>query len=190
VTEPEDFLQSLHGDFAKRDRIKLAYELAESAMVFLKTNWYSRLCSCTIQQVCIDEATEEYEYCLRMSEIRHLAPESGEMQSTRQWCREELLDMHVPRLGILLVEIALGSVISDVAYDPVTGKVWLDLAGDSGLASDEAQELSPRKVARRVEKAAGEDFSLAVEYCLQHGIRPQEVGIIDIERFYNRVVAP
>ena len=190
VTKPEDFLQSLHGDFAKRDRIKLAYELAESAMVFLKTNWYSRLCSCTVQRACIDEAKEEYEYCLRMSDIRHLDPESGEMQSTRQWCEEELLNMHIQRLGILLVEITLGTAVIDVSYDPVTGKVELDLGRDSGLVSDQVQELSPRKVARRVERAAGEDFSLAVEYCLQHGIRPKEVGIDDLERFYNRVVAP
>jgi hypothetical protein len=189
-TAPEDLLQSLHGDFSKRDRVKLAYELAESVLIFLKTNWYSRLCSCAVHRVCVDEAEEEYEFYFRVNNLRHLEPDSGQTRPTKQWCEEELVNMHIHRLGVLLVEIALGTSVREVAYNPQTRKVEIELSQDSSLPSDQGEDLPPRKVARRVEKAAGEDFSLAVDYCLRHGMRPNEIGPEELKRFYNKVVAP
>jgi hypothetical protein len=106
--DPEDLLQSLHGDFSKRNRVKLAYELAESALIFLKTKWYSRLCGCALHCVCVDELEEEYEFYFRANSLHHLEPKCGQTQPTKQWCEEELANMHIQRLGVLLVEIALG----------------------------------------------------------------------------------
>jgi hypothetical protein len=189
-TDPEDLLESLHGDFSKRNRVKLAYELAESALIFLKTKWYSRLCGCALHCVCVDELEEEYEFYFRTNNLHHLEPECGQTQPTKQWCEEELVNMHIQRLGVMLVEIALGTSVTEVAYNQKTRKVELDLCQDTSLPPDQVHDLPPRKIARRVEKAAGEDFSLAVDYCLRHGREPGEIGAEELERFYNKVVAP
>jgi hypothetical protein len=186
-SQPEDFVESLHGDFSLRDRIKLAYELAVSVLIFMKTNWYSRLCSCAVHRICIDKVEEEYKYYVRINDTCHFEPGTGGVGLTRQWCEEELINMHIYRLGILLVEIALGKAVIEVACDPATNRLEIDL-GEETMA--QPQDLPPRKVARRVEKAAGEDFSLAVKYCLNHGKRPEAIGPEELAQFYDEVVAP
>jgi hypothetical protein len=186
-SQSEDFMNSLHSDFSRRDRIKLAYELAESVLIFMKTTWYSQLCSCAVHRICIDEVEEEYEYYFRINNTRHFEPGTGEIGPTKQWCEEELIHMHIYRLGVLLVEIALGKAVAEVACDHATNRLEIDLG--EGTAAH-PQDLPPRKVARRVEKAAGEDFSMAVKYCLSHGKRPEAIGPKDLGRFFNEVVAP
>jgi hypothetical protein len=185
--QPEDFVKSLHGDFSRRDRIKLAYELAESVLIFMKTTWYSQLCSCAVHRICIDEVEEEYEYYFRINNACHFEPGTGEIRSTKQWCEEELVHMHIYRLGVLLVEIALGKAVAEVACDHASNRLEIDLGED---AAAHPQDLPPRKVAQRVERAAGEDFSMAVKYCLSHGKRPEAVGHEELGRFFDEVVAP
>ena len=48
-----DLLESLHGDFSWINRIKLAYELAEIALLLPKTHWFQGLCSCAIHMAMI-----------------------------------------------------------------------------------------------------------------------------------------
>jgi hypothetical protein len=186
-SQPEDFVNSLHGDFSRRDRIKLAYELAESTLIFMKTTWYSQLCSCAVHRICIDEVEEEYEYYFRINNTCHFEPGTGETRSTKQWCEEKLIHMHIYRLGVLLVEIALGKAVAEVACDHATNRLDIDLGEEAAV---HPRDLPPRKVAQRVERAAGEDFSMAVRYCLSHGMRPEEIGRKELERFFDEVVAP
>lgn len=186
-SQPEDFVNSLHGDFSRRDRIKLAYELAESVLIFMKTTWYSQLCSCAVHRICIDEVEEEYEYYFRINNTCHFEPGTGEIRSTKQWCEEELVHMHIYRLGVLLVEIALGKAVTEVACDHACNRLEIDLGEDTAA---HPQDLPPRKVARLVERAAGEDFSMAVKYCLSHGKRPEAIGPEELGRFFDEVVAP
>lgn len=185
---PKDLSKSLHGDFSKRDRIKLAYELAESALVFMKTHWYARLCSCAVQQVCVDESQEEHRYLIRMNKVSHLDPE-GEDVKTPKWCEQELVKNHIHRIGILLVEVALGTSVKEVSYNPYQKRVEIDLGGNLDTEHD-SLDLPPRQVACRVEEAAGQDFSVAVEYCLRQHIEPAQVTQRDMDRFYNKVVTP
>ena len=183
-------LQALHSEFSWRERIKLAYELAETAMLLLRTRWLTSVCSCRIHRTCIDDEDEEYEYYLRLNHIEHLEPGSGESQDVRQWCEEELTNMHFRRLGIVLIEVALGQPVVDAGYDHIKNQVNIDHEVEDFTTSSRSRACLPRETARRVEQAAGEDFSIAVEYCLRQGISPDAVGKRDLERFYNRVVAP
>jgi hypothetical protein len=95
--------------------------------------------------------------------------------------------MHIYRLGVLLVEIALGKAVAEVACDHATNRLEIELGEETAA---HPQDLPPRKVAQRVEKAAGEDFSMAVKYCLSHGKRPEAIGPEELGRFFNEVVAP
>lgn len=113
----EDFEHSLHGEFSKEQRTKLAYELAESALILLGTGWFSELCSCAVRRCCLDDTRDEYEYSVRIKNVRHLEPGSGEAQALKQWCEEELKDMHIRRLGIVLAEIAIGAYIFGAVYN-------------------------------------------------------------------------
>ena len=193
-SRPLDMLQSLHGEFSWAERIKLAYELAETALLLLQTNWFQGLCSCAIHRACIapeDEADGEYsDFRLRMTYIEHIDSESGQLETWKQWCEEELKDMHIRRLGLLFIEIALGIPVLDAGYDKIKRRVELEYSSNTSCASDRTRPYIPQEIAQRVEQAAGEDFSQAVEYCLRQGKKPEDITSRELEGFYNRVVAP
>ncbi|MCJ1404070.1 hypothetical protein MMC11_007295 [Xylographa trunciseda] len=187
-----DLLESLHGDFSLIDRIKLAYELAETSLILLKTQWFQGLCSCAIRTAMIKAAEEDdedtTEFRLRMTHIEHLDPDTGELETWRQFCEEDLAGMHIRRLGILFIEIALGQPVIDAGYDSIRQRVEIDLADST--APDGTRAYTPRETAEKIRKAAGEDFSMAVEYCLRQGTKPEDISQPQLERFYNKVVAP
>jgi len=189
-----DMLQSLHGDFSLTDRIKLAYELAETALLLLKTNWLQGLCSCAIQRTCISPQDgydgEPSDFRLRMTYIEHIDSDSGQLETRKQWCEEGLKEMHIRRLGILFIEIALGTSVLDAGYHAIKRHVEMVYNTEGLMASDCTQAYIPREVAQRVEQAAGEDFSQAVEYCLRQRAKPEHIDMPELQRFYNRVVAP
>ncbi|MCJ1436915.1 hypothetical protein MMC27_006298 [Xylographa pallens] len=187
-----DLLESLHGDFSWTDRIKLAYELAETSLLLLKTHWFQGLCSCAIRTAMTqatevdDEVTTEFR--LRLNHIEHLDPDTGELETFPQFCEEDLTGMHIRRLGILFIEIALGKPVIDAEYDSIMQRIEIDLADST--APDGTQAYTPREAAEKIRKAAGEDFSVAVEYCLRQGTKPEDVSQTQLEHFYNKVVAP
>ncbi|MCJ1395418.1 hypothetical protein MMC18_008304 [Xylographa bjoerkii] len=187
-----DLLESLHGDFSWKDRIKLAYQLAETSLLLLRTHWFQGLCSCAIRTAMIRPVEEDdediTEFRLRMTHVEHLDPDTGELETWRQFCEVDLAGMHIRRLGILLIEIALGQPVIDAGYDSIRQRVEMDLA--DAAAPEGTRSFAPREIAERIRKAAGEDFSVAVEYCLRQGTRPEDISQPQLERFYNKVVAP
>ncbi|MCJ1317331.1 hypothetical protein MMC15_002654 [Xylographa vitiligo] len=187
-----DLLESLHGDFSWTNRIKLAYELAETSLLLLKTHWFEDLCSCAIQTAMIRSTEEDdedtTEFRLRMNHVEHLDPDTGELETWPQFCEVELVGMHIRRLGILFIEIALGKPVIDAGYDSIKQRVDMDLADST--APEGTRAYTPRETAEKIRKAAGEDFSVAVEYCLRQGTKPEDISQTQLEHFYNKVVAP
>ena len=136
ITKKVDFGRQLHGEFTKSERTKVAYELAECALLFLRTRWFSRICSCCIYR---GESTSlKTAYTFRINRLHHsdhIDPETGIPCDFTQWCEEELLDMHIRRLGVLLTEIAVGSPVYDVAFNWTKNDIEIDF--EAIFAEDE-----------------------------------------------------
>jgi hypothetical protein len=187
--QPRDLLKSHHHQFSLPERYQLAYELCESALILLASTWFCELCICAIQRVHIDHADDKYKHFVRVKNAHELEIGTGNTGNSDLWCRRELLNMHLCRLGIILVEISTGAVVQDAKYDSQSGEVVMIL-DISGKAERPSQGCSPYDVADIVKEAAGIDLSSAVIYCLRRNTTPDTVTENDLAAFYNRVVAP
>lgn len=187
ISTKSDFAQNLHGEFSRPERIKLAYELAECALLFLRTELFFELCSCCIYRLESDDLKTIFTVRVsRLDLADHFDSETGQPCRQRQWCEEQLLSMHI-RLGVLLTEIAIGSPIVDIAFNDRKNDVEIDFDVDKiGFAPGSHF----KDILRRVRREGGEDFMDAVAYCLKQGTAPRDVLHADLESFYDHVVEP
>lgn len=130
LRKPRRTLEFPNADFSERERIKLAYELAESALIFLQTKGCSQLCSCAVSCACVDVRTEEHEFYFRVNDICHLEPEFRETRPTKHWCEEELQHAR-SAVGSLVSENCSWISVTEVAYNHKTKKIELNLSLDS-----------------------------------------------------------
>jgi hypothetical protein len=59
--------------FRKSKRVQLGYELAEYALLRLRTNWLSHICGCCVRRT---QGFDKY-YAVRLGQIEHLDPVTG-----------------------------------------------------------------------------------------------------------------
>lgn len=93
--------QSLHESFSRQQRIKLAYELSEAVLIFLKTERFSGLCRCMIIRSSprLESSDDSCSYWYHLNHPS-LCPESSTGSTLR-------------RLGQLLADIATGKPSDD-----------------------------------------------------------------------------
>ena len=177
----------LHGRFSKTERTKLAYELVECALLFQGTGWFSELCSCSIYRLEGDDLKPAHTVRLRrLDRSDHVDAELGQPCLQATWCEQELVDMHFRRLGVLLVEIAIGSPVIEVAFNGAKNEVEIDF----DARGDESSTAKRKDILRRVRREGNEDIMDAVDYCLKQNTKPQAMVKADLEEFYDRVVEP
>lgn len=191
VSTKSDFARNLHGRFSRPERTRLAYELAECALLFLKTEWFSELCSCCIFR--LESADLKTIFTVRVNRLihsDHVDPETGQSCHLTQWCEEELLRMHIRRLGVLLAEIAIGSPIFEVAFNKLRNDIEIDFEAVGGRETEAAGASHFKDILRRVRYEGSEDLMDAVAYCLKQGNAPRHVVRADLNSFYDHVVEP
>ena len=190
ISNKSDFARDLHGEFSRAERTRLAYELAECALLFLRTEWFSELCSCCIYRLeSIDLKSLFTTRITRLDHTDHIDPGTGKPCPQTIWCEQELSSMHIRRLGVLLTEIAIGRPIFEVAYNNLDDDIEIDF--DVNLdGNGEIQAAGFRDILRRVRRESSEDFMEAVGYCLRQGTAPKDVVLTDLESFYDHVVEP
>ncbi|OQV10668.1 hypothetical protein CLAIMM_14635 [Cladophialophora immunda] len=181
-----NYEEELHGPFKSEERWRLAYELAEWALLFLKTNWFSKLCSCCVYRT--ETADLRTTFRARFGKVPHIDVDIGDVGNTRQWCEEEIRNMHIRRLGVLLVEIALGFPVPDVVLHPVKG-IMIDEELDVENP-ERTKVLDRRAINRKIRREMGQDYTDAMDYCLQQGITPDRVRMEELQSFQSHVVEP
>ncbi|KAI4236431.1 MAG: hypothetical protein L6R40_006141 [Gallowayella cf. fulva] len=177
----------LQGEFTKTERTKLAYELVECALLFLRTEWFSKLCSCSIYRLESNDLKPVHTVRMRrLHHSDHVDVESGKPCSQTIWCEQELVNMHIRRLGVLLVEIAVGAPVIEVAFNHAENDVELDF----DAKGDNTNTAKRKDILRKVRRESSEDFMDAVGYCLKQGTAPGDMVKADLEAFYDHVVEP
>ncbi|KAK5627405.1 hypothetical protein RRF57_003120 [Xylaria bambusicola] len=203
-----------NGLLAKISNYRAAFELAQATLLFLGTSWFGNICRSNVQILSGSGSTCS-RFGLEMTgEIHHLRPctnivdqrEVGgaheELRCDRSWCSIDYdwddMNKAPRRLGLLLIELALGTVImpSVTGGAPKAREVdkisvlvreentyeWIVLTRDDALS-----------IAKRRSFHDEDDFQHAIEYCLAEKF-PQAPSDREREfhfkRFYFRVVKP
>jgi hypothetical protein len=179
------FAPGLHGKFSLTERVKMAYELAECALIYSRTDLFCNICSCIIRRTERKPATGssplECMYTLQLGEVRHIksTATAGQTEASVPICQRHIKTKHIQRLGLVLWEIATGA------------EPWLELAAEvpSTRMSFGVGELS--EIGHDIAEIMSVDFSDAVEYCLaQKRAVPAEMDEPAMQAFYWRVVKP
>jgi hypothetical protein len=189
ASSPKKLEESHYHPFSRMERYQLAYELSEVAMVLLASNALCELCVCAIRRYCIDSAMQNYEHLIRIKHAHELESGLQFAEDTNRWCKRELLDRHILRLGIVLVEISTGGIVKGAKIDEACGEVKLTL-DIPGSPAEELKDCTAERIALAVKAAAGEDLSWAVHYCLNRNVSPPNIEEADIVLFFSKVVAP
>ena len=182
-------------------KFRLTFELAQACLLLLRTTWFPRICSCEIQcGPCAPKSTEfTYGFGLRIGTFTHETPRSQTMEGP--WCSASHYKWNFPtkplrRLGILLVEIVLGTQINSLELmDDNSGTIrginFMD--GEPGDETRSTDELDG--VMNRVRNKFGESRKCteAIRYCLTEDF--DEAPTDDdmrklLAKIYHRVVEP
>ena len=112
----EDLLGSI-------SKFRIASELAQACFLFLRTSWFPNICSCRIRcgkpsDVCNGL---QYDFTLQLGYTEHQPAQWADTQVQVCWGQEQhnwnTLTKPVRRLGILLIEVTLGTTVFGTICD-------------------------------------------------------------------------
>lgn len=134
------------------ERLDLAYSIVESGLLLLGTPWLSGLDSKTITRLKI--SGEVPKYVLGVTNDIH--------DCLQQRLPEKIhkLNLHIFAIGVLLVELALGEIVSRIEMLEST----LCLVK---IESAKQRSSSSQRAVRQVRNELGASYAEAVEFCLQ-----------------------
>ena len=134
------------------ERFELAYRVVESGLLLLGTSWMSRFNSASLFR--LKAPDQPPRYVLR---VMKNFPDSVLDSITQE---RALIEPNIFSMGIMLVEIALCTQVVDIE------KLGAELCLVHGEIS--GQDRSTRqRIVHLVRSKMGDDYSLAVQYCLQ-----------------------
>ena len=159
----EVFMSSLSvrlRDITIAEKLELAYSIVESSLILLGTPWLSALSSHTLKQYRIKPG-QPPRYVLS---IKETAP--GRIRDHFQ-LEKGALELYIFRVGTLLAEIAIGSVVQK--FEKTDSGLQLVIT-DYGTKAQ--RSCSPHLIVNKVKKAIGVPYSEAVGFCLQDPWEP------------------
>lgn len=175
--------EKLRQTLSQAERKQLSYELAECALLFLRTRWFSELCTCALRRNVVQQDLSTT-FTFRIGNVQHIHPDDHEEHPP--WCTQELKGMHIRRIGVLLTELCLGKLAFDVRMSHSFDAVEIDFTKDPLESSFTPLE----DVLREVEIEVSDDFKEAVRHCLLQETSPEAITRDQIEEFHDDVVEP
>ena len=156
--EVEITLAEAHEHFPLRERLNLAFKVAECGLLLLGTSWLSTLSSRKIKRVSRPDWTTRRRFLLEAGLTTENDFSSVEPQTFS--------------IGVLLAEIATGQAVERIIPYQDGSSVKLDLMmAYLRHGSEERRAFPAEDVVRRVDQHAGAAYGRAVEFCLQQSLR-------------------
>ena len=119
--EPPNFTDgALLGSISK---FRVAFELAQACLLFLRTSWFSDICSCAIRcgkppNFCNET---QYDFTLQLGHAEHEPAQWASARIQDCWGQKQhnwnALTKPMRRLGILLIEVTLGTTVLEATCD-------------------------------------------------------------------------
>ena len=179
------------------EKIKLALDLVEAGLLFLKTSWFAGLCSCSVRHWQAENPPGKAPL-LRTGSVDHVQPHRANLHPTHCWCdplvvlapgsavMSGMSDEHVRLLGIVLTEIMTGCPVLNVNKVP-NAEIELEVV----TGTPPAKHMETLKdTLSRVRQATSERCSEAVGFCLRSTKTPTQVENTDVEDYYWEVLLP
>lgn len=196
--QPPNFTnRALLGSISK---FRVAFELAQACLLFLRTSWFSDICSCGIRcgkpsDVC-DEL--QYDFTLQLGHAEHQPAQWAGTQVPDCWGQAphhwNVLTKPLRRLGLLLIEITLGTTVLATQCDASGAIVSVTFV--EGEPDELRRKIHPiDQVMENVRLAAHKSRSYkgAVKYCVaaQFPQAPDDAQMaVLLANFYWDVVVP
>lgn len=180
-------------------KFRIAFELAQATLLFLRTTWFSNICSCRIRCGQTSDLVEglRYNFSLQLGSAEHESPQWANIpQNCWAQCHYawNTLTTPVRRLGLLLVETTLGTSVLKIRCDS-TGAVSSIIFVEGKPEDLRKKQYSLKAVLENVRLAAHRSarYEKAIERCLtavlpDFATDAQMEGIL--ARFYWDVVVP
>ena len=147
-------------DITIAEKLELAYSVIESSLTLLGTPWLSALSSQTLKQYRINNG-QPPRYVLSIKKNNH------DLIRNHFQLEKGALEQCISRVGTLLAEIALETVIQDFKKT-VSGLQLVITEHETRVQ----RSCSPHLIVNKVEKAMGKSYSEAVGFCLQDPWEP------------------
>ena len=143
-----------HEKFPVRERLELAYKVAECGLLLLGTSWLANISSKRVQRVSRPGTDQRRRYILEAGRETHDL---------------DLVEPQTFNVGVLLTEIATAQpVLRIMRFEMVDHSVELDLVMNSLRDSVvEQRKFRAAQVVKRVDEHMGQHYGEAVEFCLQ-----------------------
>lgn len=154
-------------------KFRIAFELAQACLLFLRTTWFPKICSCRIRCGKPSDLGDGllYSFSLQLGSVEHESPQWANI-SHNCWAQHShpawnTLTVPVRRLGLLLVEAVLGTTVLEFECDS-TGAV-------SSITFVEGQPGNLKKISHSLESVLGnvllavhksDPYKEAVQRCL------------------------
>ncbi|CAF9925615.1 MAG: hypothetical protein HETSPECPRED_005872 [Heterodermia speciosa] len=180
-------------------KIKLALDLVEAGLLFLKTSWFAGLCSCSVRHWQAERPPGNAPL-LRTGSVHHVQPHRANVRPNHCWCdplvvltpgnavMSGMSDEHVRLLGIVLTEIMTGCPVLNVRRDP-NAAAGIELDVVTGTPPVRHVETLQDTLSR-IREATSERCSEAVGFCLRSNKTPTQVEKTDVEEYYWEVLLP
>ena len=181
------------------EKIKLALDLVEAGLLFLKTSWFAGLCSCSVRYWQA-ETPPGNALLLRTGSVHHVQPRHANVQPNHCWCdplvvltsgnavMSGMSDEHVRLLGIVLTEIMTGCPVLNVRRD-MNAATGIELDVVTGTPP-ESHVWTLQDTLSRIRQATSERCSEAVGFCLRSNKTPTQIQQTDVEEYYWKVLLP
>ena len=167
------------------ERVQLLYEIAETAMICMPSQWMSAVCTCHIGLIHPTDSRLPSFFARTSQGVEHKIL-YGRPIGTTPWCKEPLADRPLCRLGILLTIIAINDLPDE--FLPLTDGRMAD-ADYRIVRHSRGEGWHAHSVAIRAANYS-DGLADAVEYCLRTYFNADNPTMRDIELFYENVVLP
>ena len=163
----EDLLGSI-------SKFRIAFELAQACLLFLRTTWFSEICTCGIRCGRPSGGSDEltYDFTLQLGEVMH---QPAQWAGTRiQVCWEHMqhnwnvLTRPIRRLGLLLIEVTLGTTVLETESDANGAFTFVTFVkGESGNLRRMAYSIEYVLEKVRLAARKSDAYKNAVNYCVK-----------------------
>lgn len=181
-------------------RFRVAFELAQACLLFLRTRWFSNICSCKIRCGRLDN--QSYDFTLHFKSSDHVL---SQVAGTGDECWGHAqhtwngLTKPLRRLALLLIEVTLGTNILNVESDENSAISFVSFVATRSRSQPNSQEVtrcSIHEMLGKVSEAAlnNDPFTEAVKYCATtkgpESPETDERTRLYLSDFYSEAVVP
>ena len=184
----------------KISKFRIAFELSQACLLFLRTTWFSKICSCGIHCGKRSDIWDEpqFDFTIKIGNFEHRPAQWARNQSDNCWGLDShnwnVLTRPLRRLALLLVEVSLGATVLRAQCDEsgvITNMIFLEREADDLSRVVRSSEY----VLENVRKAAygSRLYRDAVEFCATTivPLAPDDAQMKELlARFYWKVVVP